>query len=212
MTTEAPVPDARAYLLDAGPLAAAVNRRDQHHAWAVRTLDRLDAPLLSCEAVLSEAWFLARRGRGDPAGVLDLVAALDVQVVPAWSPRADAILRRYADRASVAGSSRSPRPRTAASSSPPTARTSRLPRPPPPCRPRPRPPHRRTLTPPTEWHPALPGTDRGGAPGLRRARSVRPGQPAPHGRRLRRRDRPRDRPTGRSLADLEPQLSARARD
>ena len=102
MTTEAPAPGTTAYLLDAGPLAAAINRRDQHHAWAVRTLDRLDAPVLTCEAVVSEAWFLARRGRGDPAGVLDLVAALDVQVVPAWSPRTAAILRRYADRASVA--------------------------------------------------------------------------------------------------------------
>ena len=102
MNTEAPVPGTPAYLLDAGPLAAAVNRRDQHHAWAVRTLDRLDAPILTCEAVVSEAWFLARRGRGDPTGVLDLVAALDAQVVPAWQPRTDALLRRYIDRASVA--------------------------------------------------------------------------------------------------------------
>ena len=83
MNTEAPVPGTPAYLLDAGPLAAAVNRRDQHHAWAVRTLDRLDAPILTCEAVVSEAWFLARRGRGDAAAVLDLIAALDAQVVPA---------------------------------------------------------------------------------------------------------------------------------
>lgn len=105
MNTEAPVTGTTAYLLDAGPLAAAVNRRDQHHAWAVRTLDRLDAPALTCEAVVSEAWFLARRGRGDPAGLLDLVAALDVRVVSAWRPRTDAILRRYADRASVADAS-----------------------------------------------------------------------------------------------------------
>ena len=102
MTTEAPVPGTTAYLLDAGPIVAALDDDEQHHAWAVRTLDRLDAPVLTCEAVLSEAWFLARRGGGDPARVLDLVRLLDAQVVPAWRPRTDALLRRYADRASVA--------------------------------------------------------------------------------------------------------------
>ena len=105
MNTEAPVPGARAYLLDAGPLVALANRRDQHRPWAVRTVDRLDAPVLTCEAVLSEAWFLTEWGGGDPAGVLDLVAALGVEVVPAWGPRADEIVRRYADRASVADAS-----------------------------------------------------------------------------------------------------------
>jgi predicted nucleic acid-binding protein len=93
---------ASAYLLDAGPLVALLNRRDRHHAWARRTLGELEAPLLTCEAVLSEAWFLTRRGGADPVRVLELVRALEVQVVPAWSPRAEEILRRYADRGSVA--------------------------------------------------------------------------------------------------------------
>ena len=105
MNTEAPVAGASAYLLDAGPLAAVANRRDQHKTWAIRTLDRLDAPILTCEAVISEAWFLTRRGGGDPTGVLDLLTALDARVVPAWSLRTDAFLRRYADRTSVADAS-----------------------------------------------------------------------------------------------------------
>ena len=62
MTTEAPVPGARAYLLDAGPIVAALDTDDQDYTWARRTLDRLDAPVLTCEAVLSEAWFLTGRG------------------------------------------------------------------------------------------------------------------------------------------------------
>ena len=105
MTTDAPYPDARAYLLDAGPLDAALDNDEQDHVWALRTLDQLNAPLLTCEAVLSEACFLARRGGGDPTRVLDLVAALDARVLPAWSPRTDALLRQYADRASVADAS-----------------------------------------------------------------------------------------------------------
>ena len=105
MTTEAPVPGATAYLLDAGPLVAVANRRDQHRAWAVRALDRLDAPVLTCEAVLSEAWFLTERGGGDPTGLLDLLAVLGAEVVPAWRPRTEAVLRRYAGRVSVADAS-----------------------------------------------------------------------------------------------------------
>ena len=93
---------ASAYLLDAGPLVALMNRRERHHAWARRTLDVLEAPLLTCEAVLSEAWFLARRGGADPVRVLELVRVLGIEVVPAWRPRLEALLRRYADRASVA--------------------------------------------------------------------------------------------------------------
>ncbi|MEX1054725.1 MAG: PIN domain-containing protein [Rhodothermales bacterium] len=93
---------ASAYLLDAGPLVALLNRREQHHAWARRTLDVLDAPLLTCEAVLSEAWFLTRRGGGDPVRLWELIRVLEVEVVPAWSLGAEKFLRRYADRASVA--------------------------------------------------------------------------------------------------------------
>jgi uncharacterized protein len=93
---------ASAYVLDTGPLVALLNRRDQHHKWARRTLDVLDAPLITCEAVLSEAWFLTRRGGGDPLRLLELVHTLDVDVIPAWTNRTEELLRRYSDRASVA--------------------------------------------------------------------------------------------------------------
>ena len=93
---------ASAYVLDTGPLIALLNRREQHHAWARTTLDTLNAPVLTCEAVVSEAWFLARRGGGDPQHVLDLLHILGAAIVPSWSPRTEELLRRYANRASVA--------------------------------------------------------------------------------------------------------------
>ena len=74
---------ASAYLIDAGPLVALLDRGDQHHAWARATFDGLDAPLVTCEAVLSEAWFLARRGGAGPARVVDLAERLRIRVVPA---------------------------------------------------------------------------------------------------------------------------------
>lgn len=47
-------------IIDAGPLAALVHDRDQYHAWARQQVSQLRAPFLTCDAVLSETWFLLR--------------------------------------------------------------------------------------------------------------------------------------------------------
>jgi uncharacterized protein len=44
-------------IADAGFLIAFGNRRDRHHAWAVSVAAGITEPLLTCEAVLSEATF-----------------------------------------------------------------------------------------------------------------------------------------------------------
>ena len=61
-------------LLDTGPLVAFLNRRDRFHPWAVARLGEIEPPLLTCEAVLSEACFLLRHQPEGPAAVLELVA------------------------------------------------------------------------------------------------------------------------------------------
>jgi uncharacterized protein len=45
-------------LCDTGPLVAFLNRSDQYHSWAKRQFDNISAPLVTCEAVISEAVFL----------------------------------------------------------------------------------------------------------------------------------------------------------
>lgn len=50
----------RAVILDAGILAAILRRRDQYHSWADAKVNEIVAPMLTCEAVLSEAHFLLR--------------------------------------------------------------------------------------------------------------------------------------------------------
>lgn len=67
-------------LLDTGPLVALLDRRDKYHEWAKSIWGRLGTPLLTCEAVLSEACYLFA---GYPAGaqaVLDLVRRKVVRV------------------------------------------------------------------------------------------------------------------------------------
>jgi predicted nucleic acid-binding protein len=60
-------------ILDTGPLVAFLNRRDTYHDWAMRQLADIRHPLLTCEAVLSEACFLMRRHAGGIQAVIDLL-------------------------------------------------------------------------------------------------------------------------------------------
>src|SRR6266403_1412378 len=64
---------ARRVLIDAGPVAALLDRRDTHHEWAKQQIAHLHHPLVSCEAVISEAFFLlapVRSGTSTLAGLL----------------------------------------------------------------------------------------------------------------------------------------------
>jgi predicted nucleic acid-binding protein len=46
------------FLLDTGPLAAAFDPRDQYHEWAASVISKIEAPLFSCEPILTEALYL----------------------------------------------------------------------------------------------------------------------------------------------------------
>ena len=51
----------RRAILDTGPLVAFFNPRDAHHAWALEQTRTLATPLVTCEAVLTEAYHLLGR-------------------------------------------------------------------------------------------------------------------------------------------------------
>jgi predicted nucleic acid-binding protein len=48
-------------IADTGPIVALLNESDAHHSWARECFKTLEPPLISCEAVLSEALFLLQR-------------------------------------------------------------------------------------------------------------------------------------------------------
>lgn len=60
-------------ILDTGPWVALHCRDDAHHAWARDQFSRFTAPLLTCEAVVTETCFLLARGGHDPAKALGLM-------------------------------------------------------------------------------------------------------------------------------------------
>lgn len=45
-------------ILDTGPLVALINRHEHYHKWATNQVMRIQPPLITCEAVISEAVFL----------------------------------------------------------------------------------------------------------------------------------------------------------
>ena len=88
-------------IIDAGPLVGYFNRQDEYHAWARKQMGRLEPPLHTCEAVLSEAFHLLE---GIDSGSDQLLTFLErgaVGVSFTYSTRSDDIhrlLRRYADQ------------------------------------------------------------------------------------------------------------------
>lgn len=88
-------------LIDAGPLVAIINRRDQWHSWSQDEFSRHAEPFLTCDAVLSEAFHLLENV---PHGSLALIKMLDRKIILCrfaceihW-PALSAILRKYADQ------------------------------------------------------------------------------------------------------------------
>ena len=47
-------------ILDTGPLVAYINRNDKYHGWAKKRFQEITHPVLTCQAVISEACFLTR--------------------------------------------------------------------------------------------------------------------------------------------------------
>ena len=50
-------------ILDTGPLVAIIDGDDSQHQWASAQLGSLQPPFITCEAVLSEAFFILPRAR-----------------------------------------------------------------------------------------------------------------------------------------------------
>lgn len=87
-------------LVDAGPLVAWLNRRERHHAWARDTLDAIEPPLYTCEAVLTETLFLLSRARGGRDALFELVARDIIKLDFRLRPELDAVrtlMRKFAN-------------------------------------------------------------------------------------------------------------------
>jgi uncharacterized protein len=78
---------ARRVFVDTGPIVALLDRRDSHHEWAKAEIAKLREPLVTCEAVLSEVFFLLSRVRGGSAVLIGLLRDELVRVAANFSYR-----------------------------------------------------------------------------------------------------------------------------
>jgi predicted nucleic acid-binding protein len=86
---------ARTLLLDAGLFVGAIDRTDEHHAWAKRTLPKLRGRVVTCEACVAEAMHLLENA---PAAIVALRRLLErVEVFPVLATDLPAVFATMSD-------------------------------------------------------------------------------------------------------------------
>ena len=88
----------RQVIVDTGILVALIDRQDQYHDWALEQLSSISPPLLTCEAVISEAWFLLGRVRNGRKALFLLLEQAQVSIefdLNAEQVAVIALMRRY---------------------------------------------------------------------------------------------------------------------
>ena len=88
-------------LLDTGVIVALLDRSERLHEACAEAVRELEAPLITCEAVIAESCYLLRKLAGAAEAVIDNVAAGIFQIPFQLSQEAAGvkqILRKYRDR------------------------------------------------------------------------------------------------------------------
>lgn len=88
-------------ILDTGPLVGLLDVSDHLHSWSVGVFAKFDGPLLTCEAVLTEACHLLRTTPNGHDRILELVELGGVVVhpmLPAEGAAIRGLLSRYKDQ------------------------------------------------------------------------------------------------------------------
>ncbi len=88
------------YIVDTGPIVAALNRRDTHHEWAKSVFGSLGSPPATSEAVLAEVCWHLRESAEAVARVLEMAPRGDLLLIPVADTEGVALaglIRKYPD-------------------------------------------------------------------------------------------------------------------
>ena len=83
-------------VVDTGPIVAMLDADEANHDWVMSQMQRLRAPLVTCEAVLTEAAFLMSRAGVDSSIVPQLVTRGFVTIAKLFDDDAAQIVRLMA--------------------------------------------------------------------------------------------------------------------
>lgn len=78
-------------IVDTGVIVAALDSRDHYHQWVQEELLRIEPPLLTCEAVLSEVCFLVRRNAINLDSFFSMIASGSIVTDFAFQAQAEPI-------------------------------------------------------------------------------------------------------------------------
>ena len=82
-----------------GPVVAYLDRNDPHHDWAAAVMKQLRPPLLTCDAVMTEAAYFLREDGVDVEPLFRMLERsallIDFYMSAQW-PRMRTLMRRYA--------------------------------------------------------------------------------------------------------------------
>ena len=88
----------RTTIIDASVIVALLDQRDYFHHWAVREWANIQAPLLTCDAVITESCYLLRNVHECKEAVISLVKRQIIQVSFNLNEEAgviETLMRRY---------------------------------------------------------------------------------------------------------------------
>ncbi len=78
-------------ILDASPLVALIDKSDRFHHWTEEIWKTIAIPLFTCEAVISETFFLLRRTYGGQEAVISLLKTGVIQISFSLSEELEAV-------------------------------------------------------------------------------------------------------------------------
>ena len=91
----------KSVIVDTGPIVALLSSSDAHHDWTRDLLNAIEPPLVTCEAVISEACFILHRINGGQDAVLELIERGVIAVSFSLKAELSSVRRLMAKYASV---------------------------------------------------------------------------------------------------------------
>lgn len=88
-------------IVDTSPLVAMLDTDDQYHTWAMEKFKHIHGPMMTCEPVISEAFFLLKKLPDAQDKILEWIKLGSLSVPFILAPEAEPIrilLKKYRDR------------------------------------------------------------------------------------------------------------------
>lgn len=87
-------------LIDTGPIDAFLNKNDQYHSYVGQQMAAFPAPFYTCEAVITESFFLMSRIRDGVKKLIELFAAQHIHIQSVYPEHQNAVhsfIRTYSN-------------------------------------------------------------------------------------------------------------------